>query len=180
MQSPMDLDREAMLMLEERGAVLATAVWVSRILAEAGVDAAVIGGIAVVLHGHLRTTRDVDLLVRGDLSTCKSVLQSTGLVYDAPNRQFLCDGVPVHMVSEDLVQPPPGPFTTVRGIITLTLADLISVKLHSGVSNLVRAQDIADVIGLIRARKLGASFARKLNRNLRGEFRKLVEAVRRG
>jgi hypothetical protein len=32
----------------------------------------------------------------------------------------------------------------------VTLADLINVKLRSGSTNLLQAQDLADVIGLIR------------------------------
>src|SRR5439155_26150806 len=56
MASGMNLRHEAMLMLDKRGAVLATAVKVSRVMRERGIDGAVIGGVAVVLHGHIRTT----------------------------------------------------------------------------------------------------------------------------
>jgi hypothetical protein len=175
-----NLRNEAMLMLEHRGAVLETAARVSRILREAGVEGAVIGGIAVVLHGHVRTTRDVDVLVRGPLSACKAALENAGLTWDAKDRQFLCDAVPVQLVSEDLVQPPPGKFTEIEGITTLRLVDLINVKLASGMAHLVRAQDIADVIGLIKAQRLGASFARMLHRGLRAEYRKLAAAVQHG
>ena len=49
-------------MLEKRGAVMETARHVSRILDKAGIEGAVIGGI--VLHGHVRTTKDVDVFVR--------------------------------------------------------------------------------------------------------------------
>ena len=35
-------------------------------LADAGVDFVVIGGIAVVAHGHIRTTRDLDITYATD------------------------------------------------------------------------------------------------------------------
>jgi hypothetical protein len=41
----------------------------------------------------------------------------------------------------------------------------------------LRAIDIADVIGLIRANHLTGEFAAKLARPLRAEFRKLAKAV---
>lgn len=53
------------------------------------------------------------------------------------------------------------------------------MKLRSGLESVVRAQDIADVIARIRVHKLIATFAAKLDRSLRPEFRKLVTAVRR-
>ena len=40
-------------MLDKKGAVLETAVKVSRLLQQHHLDAAVIGGVAVVLHGHI-------------------------------------------------------------------------------------------------------------------------------
>lgn len=51
------------------------------------------------------------------------------------------------------------------------------MKLRSGLASTVRAQDLADVIGLIRARHLTAEFAARLQKDLRPEFRKLVKAV---
>ena len=59
----MDVRHEALLMLDKRGAILDTAREVSRILKQKKVRGAVIGGVAVVLHGHIRTTKDVDVYV---------------------------------------------------------------------------------------------------------------------
>jgi hypothetical protein len=53
------------------------------------------------------------------------------------------------------------------------------MKLRSGTANLLRAQDLADVIGLIRCRKLTGEFARHLGRSLRPTFRKLARAIER-
>src|SRR5688572_7590121 len=101
----MNLRREAMLMLEKRGAVLETAQKVSRILEKADISGAVIGGVAVVLHGHVRTTRDVDVFVRGKLEDCRRPFVEAGMVFDAKDREFVCDGIPVHLVPEKMVEP---------------------------------------------------------------------------
>ena len=60
---------------------------------------------------------------------------------------------------------------------TVGLEDLINMKLDSGRRDPLRAQDLADVIGLIRHHGLGADFARRLDKSLRPEFRKLAKAV---
>jgi hypothetical protein len=175
----MNLRNEAMLMLEKRGAVMDAAVKVSRILKKRDIDAAIIGGVAVVLHGHIRTTKDVDVAVRGPLEEIRSAFEEEGMTFDAKKREFDLNGVPVQLVSEEMVKLPAA-FVEIDGVKTVRLGDLISIKLKSGLSSRVRAQDIADVIGLIRARNLGASFATKLERPIRKEFKELVEAVRRG
>src|SRR6184192_3328155 len=61
--SEMDVRHEALLMLDKRGAILDTAREVSRVLKQHKVRGAIIGGVAVVLHGHIRTTKDVDVYV---------------------------------------------------------------------------------------------------------------------
>ena len=175
----MNLRNEAMLMLEKRGAVMETAVKLSRILKRRDIDGAIIGGVAVVLHGHIRTTKDVDVAVRGTLEECKSAFVDAGMSFDPKKKEIEFDGVPVHLVSPDIAKLP-ADFVEIDGVQTVRLGDLISMKLKSGLSSRVRAQDIADVIGLIRARNLGNAFAGKLDRSVRKEFRELVTAVRRG
>ena len=58
----------------------------------------------------------------------------------------------------------------------MTLADLIGMKLRSGSTNLLRAQDLADVIGLMRHHRLTSSFAPSRQR-LRPAFRKLARMI---
>ena len=43
--------------------------------------------------------------------------------------------------------------------------------------NMLRAQDLADVIGLIRHNRLTSEFAKHLDKSLRPTFRKLVKAI---
>ena len=105
MRRTMDLQHEALLMLENRGTVLDTARTVSRLLRDHNLSGAVIGGIAVVLHGHLRTTRDVDVLVRGRSQDFADALAASGATFDAGRREFLLAGVPVHPVPESMALP---------------------------------------------------------------------------
>jgi hypothetical protein len=67
----------------------------------------------------------------------------------------------------------------IEGIATIPLQDLIAMKLRSGTKNLLRAQDLADVIGLIRHHKLTGGFARLLENSLRPTFRTLVRKIER-
>src|SRR4051794_28536439 len=121
----MNLRNEAMLMLEKRGAVMETAVKVSRILKKRDIDGAIIGGVAVVLHGHIRTTKDVDVALRGALEECKIAFEEAGMSFDAKKKEFELDGVPVHLVSQEMVKLP-GTFVDIDGVQTVRLGDLIS------------------------------------------------------
>src|SRR5207253_783519 len=141
---------EALMMLQGKGAILRAARKVSDILDQSG---AIIGGVAVVLHGHVRTTNDVDVYVNTP-NDATGQLKSAGLKFVAPRREFLCDGVPVHLVTSQEATPPPREFVRIEGIRTISLPDLINLKLQSGTRNITRAQDLADVIGLIRHHKL--------------------------
>jgi hypothetical protein len=171
---------EALLVLEGRGMILEIAREVSALMRQAGVDGAVIGGVAVVLHGHVRTTVDVDIFVPGAPEALADALKSAGFIFDSGTKEFAKSGVPVHLVLIDQVRKHPGERIELDGITTISLASLVDMKLRSGAFNPLRAQDLADVIGLIRHHQLRGTFAAKLGADVRGEFRKLVEAIERG
>ena len=170
---------EALLILDKRGAVLDLAREVSRLMRNAGLPGVVIGGIAVVLHGHLRTTKDVDIFVNPPLKPLADLLTKNGFSFDRAERAFVKHGVPVHIVSPEQVGSVPKERVEIEGVTTVTLPDLIAMKLRSGSSNLLRAQDLADVIGLIRHHRLTGEFARHLDKTLRAPFRKLVRLIQR-
>lgn len=170
---------EALRMLDGRGAILDTAREVSAALRAAEVSAAVIGGVAVVLHGHVRTTRDIGLLAGSPLEEIASLLSSLGFDHDPVRREFLREGIPIHLVTAEQAGTAWGPTAEIDGIVTVPLADLIAMKLRSGTANLLRAQDLADVIGLIRRHGLRSEFARHLDKTLRPTFRKLARAIER-
>ena len=165
-------------MLEGRGAVLATARHISQILIEHDIAGAVIVGVSVTLHGHVRATSDVDVFVPEPLTTFAEYLQSAGYTFNAKRREFALNEVPVHLVLPAQANPTPTHFISIDDVRTVSLADLINLKLHSGTSNLLRAQDIADVIALIQANKLDGRFTSRISKPLRPEFRKLLAAIR--
>jgi hypothetical protein len=170
--------REALLVLEGRGAVLDTAREVSGLL-RPDERTAVVGGIAVVLHGHVRTTRDVDVLTEGDPADFGARLATLSFSFDSDRREFVRDGIPVPLVRPDRVPDRPRDDVEIDGIRTVSLADLIAMKLRSGSRHTLRAQDLADVIGLMRHHGLTSSYAVRLPKDLRPEFRKLARALER-
>ena len=171
---------EALLILDKRGAVLDLAREVSRLMRAAACPGVVIGGVAVVLHGHLRTTKDVDIFLNPPLKPrLADLLTNNGFAFDRVARAFVKQGVPVHLVSPAQVGPEPKEAVEIEGVTTVTLPDLIAMKLRSGSKDLLGAQDLADVIGLIRHHQLTSEFARHLDKTLRPAFRKLVRLIQR-
>jgi hypothetical protein len=164
------------------------------VLQQAGWAHALLGGVAVCLHGYQRNTVDVDLLVRKDEAEQaraaleaagwrwideRTELQSTGGVA----LQFLLAGEKFGPDSEVRL-PDPGDdaaVTHLEGLRVLNLARLIESKLACGQGNLRRThKDFADVVELIAAHDLSRSFARHLHKSLRDAFRELVIHARGG
>jgi hypothetical protein len=172
-----DLRDEALRILEGHGSLLEVAREVSDLLRAARFRVAIIGGIAVVLHGHLRTTKDVDLVVDGPLKPVVDLLMARGFAFDPGKRELIRRDVPVHLVPREQTGTTSDRFIEIDGITTVTLAELIDMKLRSGMSNILRSQDLADVIGLIRHNRLRSEFSRHLGKATRPEFRRLVRAI---
>jgi hypothetical protein len=177
--SALRLRDEALSLMEGRGAILETARAISSLLRDAGLSAPVIGGVAVVLHGHWRSTRDIDLLAGSPLEAISTLLQTHGFNLDPARRELLREGIPVHLVSQEQAGVTVRGTVEIDGILTVSLPDLIEMKLRSGSQNLLGAQGMADVIGLIRRHRLSGEFARKLESSLRPAFRKLARAIER-
>ncbi len=144
---------------------------------QAEIPGVIIGGIAVVLHGHLRATEDIDVFLDQPLEPMADMLVEAGFQYDKKRREFVRGEVPVHLVTREQVANPPRHAIEIDGITTVSLPDLIEMKLKSGSENILRAQDLADVIGLIRKNRLTGEFARHLTKALRPVYRKLVKAI---
>ncbi len=168
---------EALGLMDGRSAILDTARVASRLIRESEVSAAVIGGIAVVLHGHWRATKDIDLEAAWSLQEMADILQSYGFTHDPARRGFVRDGIPVRLVPLEQTGMTELRTIEMEGILTVPLADLIAMKLRSGTKNLLRAQDLADVIGLMRHHRLTSEFAREIDKSVRPAFRKLVKAI---
>ena len=174
--SAASLQASGLAILTHDSPILDVAREVSALIRLHGLNAAVIGGVAVVLHGHVRTTVDVDLFT-ADAIRLAQVLRDAGFTWDAAHKQFTKGDVPVHLVTAEHVPIPPRRFEELQGIRTVSLADLVNMKLRSGSSNVLRAQDMADVIGLIRIHALTGAFTPSIDMDLRSAFRKLVQAL---
>ena len=68
---------------------------------------AVIGGIAVVLHGHVRTTKDIDIFVDGSLQPLGELLIASGFTLDSGKKEFIREGIPVHLVTIEQLKRAP-------------------------------------------------------------------------
>lgn len=164
-------------MLDKRGALLDVAREVSQLMRVTGIPGVIIGGVSVVLHGHVRTTKDVDVALAPPLEPLAELLTANGFTFDQERKEFRKYGVPVHLVLPEQFGEISGEVVEIEGISTVSLAQLINMKLRSGSENMLRAQDLADVIGLIHHHRLGVEFARHLDKNLRSAFRKLIRMI---
>ena len=164
------------------------------VLQAAGVRHAIVGGVAVFLHGYRRNTVDVDVLVRSeDADVVKSALQQAQFSWSSEQREFRSPaGIPVHFVlsnepagddaSYGVKFPDPSDSKAVGvidGLPVVTLARLMELKLACGLGNVRRThRDFADVVELIVVHDLRGDFARFLHKSVRPAFRKLVRNAR--
>lgn len=169
---------KALQLLDRRGPIIETAREVSALMRGEAIPGMVVGGVAVVLHGHLRTTRDLDVFLDGPLEPLAATLLAHGFSLDKSRREFIREDVPVHLVTLEQLKTAPRQRVEIDGITTVSLDDLIGMKLRSGMNQLLRAQDLADAIGLIRHHRLTGAFATKLEKSVRPEFRKLIKALK--
>ena len=139
-----DLRLEAFKLMDIAGLILDTARELSALLRTAGIEGAVIGGVAVVLHRHIRTTVNVDLCIpNGEIGRFSEILAANDFRHDPEKREFVRDLVPVQIVTLDQIRSAPKRISEIEGVRTVSLADLIGMKLRSGTANLLRAQDLA-------------------------------------
>ena len=163
-----------------------------RALREAQIPHAVVGGVAVCLHGYQRNTVDVDVLVRrADADSVRTTLEQSGFQWHAGAAEFRSpSGVPVQCLlsgdrageGSEIALPDPADsraVTELEGLPVLSLAKLIETKIACGQGNLRRThKDFADVVELIAAHGLGRAFAKHLHKSVRKTFRELVLRAR--
>ncbi len=162
------------------------------VLGTAGLPHAVLGGVAVCLHGYQRNTVDVDLLVRSeDAEAIRGALSTAGWLWDAEQKEFdsptgivlqlLLSGEKAGVGSEVRLPDPAdeSSVTQIEGLPVLTLARLIESKLACGQGNARRMhKDFADVVELIAMHRLPRSFSRKLHASVRPAFLELLDRAR--
>lgn len=143
------------------------------------VDAPVLGGIAVFLHGVIRSTADLDLYTPDRTATAVQ-LEAAGAVWNKGRREHVLDGVRIHTVTPEDARVTVEQTSIIDGVRVIGLKDLVAIKLFCGLENPGRSKDIGDVEELIRSVPLDKRFAVKLPKEIRPEFKALVDAVRAG
>jgi hypothetical protein len=143
------------------------------------VEAPVLGGIAVYLHGYQRATTDLDFYTP-DRRVTDQQLRAGGAVWDAPHREHVLNHVRIHTVTPEDAGHVVEKMSIIDGVRVVSLKDLVAIKLRTGLNNFGRTKDIADVEALIGLIPLDKRFAGKLPPDLRADFKRLVDAVRAG
>src|SRR4051812_27853408 len=143
------------------------------------VEAPVLGGIAVFLHGYQRSTVDLDFYTPDRLITDLQ-LRAAGARWDATRREHLFGAVRIHTVTPEDAGHVVRTVSTIDGVRVVSLKDLITIKLKTGLRHVHRGKDIIDVQELISLVPLEKSFAAKLPKDLRADFKRLVDVVNAG
>jgi Uncharacterised nucleotidyltransferase len=158
-----------------------------------GVPYAVVGGMALQAHGFRRLTVDVDILVtREDLSAIHAKLEGLGYVPPFAGSKNLRDaehGVRVEFLiagefpgdgkPKPVAFPDPAEVgVEINGVRYLSLRSLVELKIASGMTNLGRLKDLADIQQLIQAAGLSADFANELNPYVREKYLELWHGVK--
>lgn len=160
-----------------------------RDLDAASIPHAILGGVAVCLHGYQRNTVDIDLLIRReDSQRVKSIFHESGILWRGETAEFVHpSGIPVHLLlageragkGSEVTLPDPVDESTIQfieGLPVIRLARVIESKIACGEGNLRRThKDFADVVELIAFHKLDSSYARFLHKSVRTSFRRLVK-----
>ena len=159
-----------------------------RLLGEAGIPYAIVGGMALNLHGYRRFTADVNVLPTSEgLQEFKRRHLGLGYAERFAGSKNLIDtvsGVQIDVLlsgaypGDGLPKPVffPEPQKVAErddGIAVVSLPVLIDLKLASGLSAPHRAKDIVDVLELIRATKPERTLAEQLSPYVRDKFLEL-------
>ena len=162
-------------------------------LNEHGIDYAVIGAVALNQYGYRRFTEDINLLLTPEgLDKFRQELIGRGYrpAFEGAGKQFrsVSENIRVEIVTsgefpgdglpKPVQFPDPGQASAeIDGIRTITIEKLVELKLASGMTAPHRLRDLADVQELIKARKLEADFAARLDPSVREKFRELHQAA---
>lgn len=179
-------EADRFFMGESRVHAAATAL-AARLDAE-GIPYVMAGALALTVYGHVRMTEDVDvLLTREGLERFKARYLGLGSLERFPGSkgendvkidilvagEFPGDGKPKP------VRFPDPAAVAVRGqrFSVLPLDRLVELKLASGMTRPDRLKDLADVIALVRAQRLGVDFAERLDPYVRPKFLELWQSA---
>ena len=165
-------------------------------LEDLGIPYVVLGGLAVAAQGYKRVTVDVDLLLtREGLAKFKEHCLGVGWVEKFKGSKGMKDaefGVNVDVLTTG-EKPGDGktcPFAFPKpdslgeagagiwkSLAILPLRELIEWKLASGMTSPARLKDLADVLELIKVRRLRKNFAEKLHPFVQEKYCELWSAA---
>ncbi len=192
-QATINLWQEIDLFFMQQGKVYETLRRLAQTLPNAGIDYAVIGGMALAVHGYVRLTQDVDLLMsEAGLDQFQRMLVGRGYIAAFPGaRKMFRDtltGVKVKIITtgefpgdgkpKALQFPDPVTISIeLDGLRVSRLETLIELKLVSGLTAPDRLKDLADVQELIKALNLPQQLAAQIDSSVRDEYLRLWETV---
>jgi hypothetical protein len=177
-----------------REAVEQTIARLATRLAEEGIDYALVGGMALVAHGYVRFTNDVNLLTTADgLARVHERLVGRGYrpAFEG-SRTKLRDtqtGIDIEFITAGEFpgdgKPKPVRFPHPKdvavdrdGVRVIALPKLIELKLASGLSaEHRRLRDLADVQDLIIALSLPRDLSKELDPSVRDEYVRMWDAA---
>lgn len=180
--------QEGSMHFEESSAVHKTLRKIVGRLEALGIHYAVVGGMAMFLHGSRRFTEDVHILVdREGLKRLHDELKGRGYLPPFAGSKHPRDaefGVKIEfLVTGDYPgdgKPKPVSFPDpeavseeVNQVRVLKLDTLIALKLASGMTNPGRMKDLADVQEMIRTLKLALTLQDRLDPFVREKYREL-------
>jgi hypothetical protein len=192
-RSPLQRLREAEEFFMKQDLVHATLERLAQRLQEEGIPYAIIGGMALNLHGYERMTRDVDILMTAQ-AVEQFVQRCVGRGYlpkfagarksfrDTVSQvavevlftgEYPGDGKPKPVTFPD----PETAYVEIDGLRVITLEKLIELKLASGLSAAHRLRDLADVQDLIMRLALPLELREPLDESVRAEYTRLWEAA---
>jgi hypothetical protein len=191
--TPIDAYEEGLAFFRGEGMLNRTLRSVIEDLERHDIDYAVIGALALLLHGYARFTVDIDLLLTPEgFKTFRERLVGVGYIAKFPGatKKFVTaeGNVPLDFVTSGTYpgdgRPKPvsfpipaGNVVIINGVKTLTLPKLVELKLASGMSASDRLKDLADVQELMKVKRLGADFADALDPWVRDEYLKLHRGI---
>jgi Uncharacterised nucleotidyltransferase len=191
-----DILRESESFFMGRGAVHTTLRRLIQRLKEESIPYAVVGGMALNLHGYHRETVDVDILVtREGLERFRERLVGRGYAVAFPGaRKSFRDpetGVRIETLTSGEYpgdgRPKPVSFpdpsaaaVDLGGYSVIGLERLVEMKLASGLSSPHRLHvDLGDVQRLIEEVRLPLALASKLDPSVQAEYRRLWDLAQR-
>ena len=191
--SPWDIYREGSRFFMKEGGVYETLRALVGRLNEERLEYAVIGGMALVVHGYRRFTEDVDILMTPEtLRLFREKLLGLGYLpaFSEAAKSFrdTRTGVKIEVVTtgeypgdgkpKPVVFPNPVDVRVEKeGLWVVVLEKLIELKLASGLTAPHRLKDLADVQELILHLSLPLNLTERFDESVRAEYRRLWNAA---